>query len=132
MNIDELLSTDSLPAPAKRGDAPKKEVSPKTGIQIYAPAPKKVRLVQPPGKEVNWDLFAGSSTSTRGAEAKTGRNRRPDRHQILRPRKRPEIQWVHKRFKNTEEKNLIQSYKKYILSNGLEKSSEWHASEAKI
>ena len=29
MNIDELLSTDSLPAPAKRGDAPKKEVSKK-------------------------------------------------------------------------------------------------------
>ena len=27
VNIDELLSTDSLPAPAKRGDAPKKEVS---------------------------------------------------------------------------------------------------------
>merc|ERR1719145_413861 len=25
VNIDELLSTDSLPAPAKRGDAPKKE-----------------------------------------------------------------------------------------------------------
>ena len=29
VNIDELLSTDSLPAPVKRGDAPKKEVSPK-------------------------------------------------------------------------------------------------------
>merc|ERR1712060_561862 len=37
LNIDELLSTDSLPAPAKRGDAPKKEEA----APAPAPAPKQ-------------------------------------------------------------------------------------------
>jgi len=37
VNIDELLSTDSLPAPAKRGDAPKKEEA----APAPAPAPKQ-------------------------------------------------------------------------------------------
>merc|ERR1712203_376304 len=37
VNIDELLSTDSLPAPAKRGDAPKKEEA----AAAPAPAPKQ-------------------------------------------------------------------------------------------
>jgi len=39
VNIDELLSTDSLPAPAKRGDAPKKEEA------APAPAAPKQRQV---------------------------------------------------------------------------------------
>merc|ERR1712088_1033462 len=37
VNIEELLSTDSLPAPAKRGDAPKKEEA----APAPAPAPKQ-------------------------------------------------------------------------------------------
>merc|ERR1719479_498956 len=37
VNIKELLSTDSLPAPAKRGDAPKKEEA----AAAPAPAPKQ-------------------------------------------------------------------------------------------
>jgi len=39
VNIDELLSTDSLPAPVKRGDAPKKEEA------APAPAAPKQRQV---------------------------------------------------------------------------------------
>merc|ERR1712181_167777 len=39
VNIDELLSTDSLPAPAKRGNAPKQEEA------APAPAPQKQRQV---------------------------------------------------------------------------------------
>merc|ERR1711931_408058 len=39
VNIDDLLSTDSLPAPAKRGDAPKKEEA------APAPAAPKQRQV---------------------------------------------------------------------------------------
>jgi len=39
VNIDELLSTDSLPAPARRTDAPKKEEA------APAPAPPKQRQV---------------------------------------------------------------------------------------